>query len=102
MLDSLDKAVGHFFETMKKETVEKLVKVAPIYHMTCSGPSSAVLMPFNYVFYEKISRAADVIGVKCGFYLKREDEELDCVNRWLNGCNVPNLALQDAVDADAD
>ena len=60
-----------------------------------------MIVPFNFVIYEKVSRQGDALGIECGFYLKENDEAHEAVNKCLNSANCPNLSLQDAVDADA-
>ena len=95
-------AVGKFFEKMSKETIEKFIADGgKLFHATESGPSDCMVLPFNFVFLEKISRQCDATGCKIGFYCQGQDEEFESANKWLIGASAPNAALADAVDATA-
>lgn len=97
----LFEAVRNFFEKMTKEQADKFMLSQKLFHATVSGPNQGIIVPFNFITLELVSRAGDCVGLKVAVYFKERDEEHMAVNKWLIGSGAPNSALQDAVDVDA-
>ena len=72
-----------------------------IFAVTTSGPKEGILMPFNFIYHERVTPIKDLLGIRMFFYLKNQDKEHDDVNRFLIACGTPSPLLQKACDEDA-
>ena len=88
---------------MNASAMEKYLSAGnQIYHCTSSGPLTAVVMPFDFLFLEMVKGAEPLLGVRTSIFLRADSERLVAVNKFLISCSQTSSLLQLAADEDAD
>lgn len=91
-------SVQSFFKSMSKEVLEKFIGVGNKVYMVTVGPKEGLLIPFDWVMAESISKGVDVLGVRFCFYLKTDVDAMEECSKWLTSTRKPNHFLQSAID----
>ena len=71
------------FKGMSKETIDAFIGAGhKLYHTTVM-PNEGILLPFNWVFAEKIHSNNDVLGLRITFWLNDDETDITAASRWL-------------------
>ena len=91
-------SVQSFFKAMSKEVLDKFIGAGNKVYQVTVGPKEGLLIPFDWVMAESISKAADILGVRFCFYLKTDVDAMEECSKWLTSTRKPNVCLQSAID----
>ena len=71
------------FKGMSKETIDAFIGAGHKLYHTKVMPNEGILLPFNWVFAEKIHHNNDVLGLRITFWLKDDETDITAASRWL-------------------
>ena len=87
-----------YLPTMSKDTIQKFQDDGGVLYHATIGPGDALLLPFDYIFTEKVTKDSDVIGLRLCFWYKSDEKAYGETNRWLIAQKSPSQYLQQAVE----
>ena len=91
--------VQNYFKNLSKDCIDHFVASGGTLFAVTTNAQEAVLIPFNWVFAERILTQNDSIGIRVSFFLAGDESRMTDVCRWLQSVKKPNNWLQNGVDA---
>ena len=88
-----------FFKAMTKETIDAYVDDGNTLFATTVGPGYGILVPFDWLFAERVASDQDCLGVRFHFWMKGELASMEALSRWFVSCRKDNKWLQEACEA---
>ena len=91
--------IGPYFGNMTAELCTAFTSEAgKVWHCTVAE-KEALLLPFDFLVWEKIPAQVDTIGLVFHFWLKSDYDAMEAANRWYISARKPNQWLQNATEA---
>ncbi|CAK0874664.1 unnamed protein product [Prorocentrum cordatum] len=87
-----------FFKGMAKESIDAFLSSGGRLCHTMVSSGEGVVIPFNFVFAEKVISTSDALGVRLSFWMKSDEAAMEACSRWLITAKKPNSWLQSAVE----
>jgi len=92
-------AITSFVKGFSKTGVDNFLASGFSMYAATVGPNEALILPFDWVFAEKVADSGDVLGIRVAFFLKADEEAMTSVNRWLISSRKQNNYLLNACEA---
>ena len=83
-------AVIGFVKGFSKSGIEGFLGAGMQLYSGTIGPNEMMVLPFDWVFAERVTDSSDVIGLRIAFFLKNDEESMVSVNRWLISARKQN------------
>ena len=90
--------VQSFMKAMTKDVIDAYLANGGVMCHATVRPKEALLLPFNWLFAERVSRGSDVIGIRISFWLRSDEDVMDATSRWLIAVRRANAYMQNALE----